>query len=78
MVYFQRLQTSVIGCHIEGVFAGTFAVDYNIIFNPEKSKIIFYHMTNTNIIIEICGQPDNVVSQETYHGNYPSANIFDR
>ena len=51
---------------------------YNIIFNPAKSKLLYYNVTYTNLIIELCGQPINVVTQETYLGNYIGVNIFDR
>ena len=41
----------------------------------------FYYLLfpiNTDLIIELCGQPVNGVIQETYFGNYIGANIYDR
>ena len=41
-----------------------YAEDYNIILNPTKSTLLYYNVTHTHLIIELSGQPVNVVIQK--------------
>ena len=55
-----------------------FSEEYGILFNPSKSKLIYFHAAHADlIIIYRCGQPANIVQCETYFGNYIGTNICD-
>ena len=38
-----------------------FTEDYNIISNPARSKLLYYNVIHTYLIIELWGQPVNVI-----------------
>ena len=45
-------------------------MEYDILFNPSKSKLMNFNMAHTDLIIHLCSQPVNVVPCDTYLGNY--------
>ena len=55
-----------------------FAEEYNILFNPSKSKLMYFNVTHAYQSIHLCSQPVNVVPCETYLGDYIRTNICDR
>ena len=99
-----RLRESGVGCHIDGVIAGTFgyaddsvllapsldalrhmigicedyAQEFHILFNPSKSKLMYYNVSHDNLHVKLCNQDVHIVSKEIYLGNYISENIYDR
>ena len=60
------------------VICESFACEYDLLFNPLKSKLMFYNITYDDLHVELCSQPVNIVNHETYLGNYIGADIFDR
>ena len=49
-----------------------------ILFNPSKSKLMYYNVSHDNLHVKLCNQDVHIVSKEIYLGNYISENIYDR
>ena len=49
-----------------------------IVFNPSKSKLMYYNVSHDNLHVKLCNQDVDIVSKEIYLGNYISENIYDR
>ena len=45
-----------------------FAVEYYIIFNPSKSKLMYHNVVHADLGIHICSQSVNVIPCQTYLG----------
>ena len=55
-----------------------YAQEYHILFNPSKSKLMYYNVYHDNLHVKLCNQDVDIVSKEVYLGNYISENIYDR
>ena len=56
-----------------------YAVEYDIMYNPKKSKLICFNVDNPEYIdITLCGKPVSVVNSVTYLGNHVGNTISDR
>ena len=54
-----------------------YAQEFHILFNPSKSKLMYYNVSHDNLHVKLCNQYVHIVSKETYLGNYISENIYD-
>ena len=52
--------------------------EFHILFNPSKSKLMYYNVSHDNMHVKLCNQDVHTVSKEIYLGNYISKNIYDR
>ena len=55
-----------------------YAQEFHILFNPSKSKLMYYNVSHDNLHVKLCNQDVHIVSKEIYLGNYVSENIYDR
>ena len=53
----------------------TYATEYHLLFNPSKSKLMYFNIYHENLRVKLCGKE---VSHETYLGNFIGSDIFDR
>lgn len=54
-----------------------YAIDFNILFNPKKSKMLCYNMLSpVKPIVKLCNQVVDVVEHEVYLGNHISTDIY--
>ena len=54
-----------------------YAQCYQIIFNPTKSKLMCYNVDTSNLHVQLCGKSVNIVTHETYLGNYIGDDIHE-
>ena len=56
-----------------------YADAYKILYNPKKSKLMYYNVhPSYDICITLSGSPVEVVTHETYLGNFIGTNIYER
>ena len=55
-----------------------YAQGFHILFNPSKSKLMYYNVSHDNLHVKLCNQDVDIVSKGIYLGNYISENIYDR
>ena len=55
-----------------------YAQEFHILFNPSKSKLMYYNVSHDNLHVKLCNQDVHIVSKKIYLGNYISENIYDR
>ena len=55
-----------------------YAQEFHILFNPSKSKLMYYNVSHDNLHVKLCNQDVYIVSKEIYLGNYISENVYDR
>ena len=55
-----------------------YATEYHLLFNPSKSKVMYFNISHTNLSVKLCGKEVLLVSHETYLGNFFGSDIFDR
>ena len=53
-----------------------YAQEFHILFNPSKSKLMYYNVSHDNLHVKLCNQDVHIVSKEIYLGNYISENIY--
>ena len=56
----------------------TYATEYQLLFNPSKSKLMYFNISNDNLSVKLCGKDVLLVSHETYLDNGICSDIFDR
>ena len=56
----------------------TYATEYQLLFNPLKSKLMYFNISHENLSVKLCGKEVLLVSHETYLGNFIGSDIFDR
>ena len=56
----------------------TYATEYHLLFNPSKSKLMYFNISHENLSVKLCGKEVLLVSHETYLGNFIGSDIFDR
>ena len=56
----------------------TYATEYHLLFNPSKSKLMYFNISHDNLSVKLCGKEVLLVSHETYLGNFIGSDIFDR
>ena len=55
-----------------------YAQEFHILFNPSKSKLMYYIVSRDNLHVKLCNQDVHIVSKEKYIVNYICENIYDR
>ena len=56
-----------------------YAEQYNILYNPKKSKLLHYNVAHDKeISIELCGTKVQIVDSEVYLGNFIASDLSDR
>ena len=55
-----------------------YAHEFHILFNPSKSKLMYYNVCHDNLHVKLCNQDVHIDSKEIYLGNYINENIYDR
>ena len=63
--------------HMIGI-CGDYAQEFHILFNPLKSKLMYYNVFHNNLHVKLCNHDVHIVSKEIYLGNYINENIYDR
>ena len=63
--------------HMIGI-SENYAQKFPILFNPSKSKLMYYNVSYDNLHVKLCNQDVHIVLKEIYIGNYVSKNIDDR
>ena len=56
----------------------THTTEYQILFNPSKSKLMYFNISHENLSIKLCAKEVLLVSRETYLGNFIGSVIIDR
>ena len=56
----------------------TYDTEYQLLFNPSKSKLMYFNISHENFSVKLCGKEMLLVSHETYLGNFIGSDIFDR
>ena len=56
----------------------TYATKYQLLYNPSKSKLMYFNIYHGNLSVKLCGKEVLLVSHETYLGNFIGSDIFDR
>ena len=56
----------------------TYATEYHLLYNPSKSKLMYFNISHENLSVKLCGKEVLLVSHETYLGNFIGSDIFDR
>ena len=56
----------------------SYAEQYKILFNPQKSKLMCFNVRCMDFQLRLCGKTVNIVQNETYLGNYIGNDIVDR
>ena len=56
----------------------TYATEYHLLFNPSKSKLMYFNISHENLSVKLCGKEVLLVSHESYLGNFIGSDIFDR
>ena len=56
----------------------TYATEYHLLFNPSKSKLMYFNISHENLSVKLCGKEVLLVSHETYLGKFIGSDIFDR
>ena len=51
---------------------------YHLLFNPSKSKLMYFNISHENLSVKLCGKEVLLVSHETYLGNFIGNDIFHR
>ena len=54
--------------HMIGICEG-YAQEFHILFNPSKSKLMYYNVSHDNVLVKLCNQDVHSVSKEIYLGN---------
>ena len=55
-----------------------YAAEYHLLFNPSKSKLMYFNLSYENFSVELCGKEVLLVLHETYLGNFIGSDMFDR
>ena len=55
-----------------------YVAEYQLLFNPSKSKLMYFSISHENLIVKLCAKEVLLVSRETYLGNIIGSDIFDK
>ena len=56
----------------------TYATERQLLFNPSKSKLMYFNISHENLSVKLCGKEVLLVPHETYLCNFIGSDIFDR
>ena len=59
-------------------FCETYATEYQLLYNPSMSKLMYFNISHENLSAKLCGKEVLLVSHEIYLGNFIGSDIFDR
>ena len=66
------------GVNLRSMWAAEYQLLFNsLIFNPSKSKLMYFILSHENLSVKICGKEVLLVSHETYLGNFIGSDIFE-
>ena len=81
--HFDMLKTCVLAPSLDALremvtICETYATEYHLLFNPSKSKLMYFNIYHENLSVKLCGKEVLLVSHETDLGNFIGSDIFHR